>query len=184
MDTDDTDGKTVVKKQLDMPEDMYTLGGSVNMEYNSVVHRFTYSSMTTPVQTVEYDTVTHTTTILKETPVPNYDRSLYQCERVDATASDGTIIPISLVYRKDKKKPDGQPQALHLYGYGSYEIPIDPDFRISNLPLLDRGVVYAIAHIRGGGENGRTWYESAKYLTKMTTFTDFIACAEHLVAKK
>ncbi|RHY31252.1 hypothetical protein DYB25_012155, partial [Aphanomyces astaci] len=137
----DTDGKTVVKKQLDMPEDMYTLGGSVNMEYNSVVHRFTYSSMTTPVQTVEYDTVTHTTTILKETPVPNYDRSLYQCERVDATASDGTIIPISLVYRKDKKKPDGQPQALHLY-------------------------------------------ESAKYLTKMTTFTDFIACAEHLVATK
>ncbi|KAF0685244.1 Aste57867_22835 [Aphanomyces stellatus] len=177
-----TTNGTLTKQRLDMPEAMYTLGGATNMEYDSDVHRYTYCSMTTPVQTLEYNTKTKTTTCLKETPVPNYDRTLYHCERVDATAEDGTIIPMSMVYRKDLKK-DG-PQALHLYGYGSYEIPIDPDFRISNLPLLDRGVIYVIAHIRGGGENGRTWYEAAKYLTKKRTFTDFIACAEHLVTSK
>ncbi|KAH9181903.1 hypothetical protein AeNC1_016119, partial [Aphanomyces euteiches] len=94
----------------------------------------------------------------------------------------GTTIPMSMVYRKDLKR--SEPQPLHLYGYGSYEIPIDPSFRSTILPLLDRGVIYVIAHIRGGGENGRTWYESAKYLTKINTFTDFIACAEHLIEAK
>ncbi|KAF0713980.1 hypothetical protein As57867_004105, partial [Aphanomyces stellatus] len=170
------------KTQLTMPEAMYSLGGATNKEYETDVFRFTYSSMTTPSQTMEYNTKAKTTACLKETPVPNYDRTLYHCERVDATAQDGTIIPMSMVYRKDLKK-DG-PHALHLYGYGSYEHAIEPTFRSAILPLLDRGVIYVLAHIRGGGENGRTWYESAKYLTKINTFTDFIACAEHLVATK
>ncbi|KAH9106767.1 hypothetical protein LEN26_014474 [Aphanomyces euteiches] len=170
------------KKRLDMPEAMFSLGGSVNVEYDSVVHRYTYSSMTSPVQTLEYNVKTEKTECLKETPVPNYDRTLYHSERVEAKAADGTIIPMSMVYRKDLKR--SEPQPLHLYGYGSYEIPIDPDFRSTILPLLDRGVIYVIAHIRGGGENGRTWYESAKYLTKINTFTDFIACAEHLIEAK
>ncbi|ETV70304.1 hypothetical protein H257_14202 [Aphanomyces astaci] len=167
-----------------MPEAMYSLGTAKNVEYATTKYRYTYSSLTTPLQTVEYDFISNTTAILKETPVPHYDRSLYHCERVEATASDGTAIPMSVIYRKDKKKAEGQPQALHLYGYGSYEWPTEPNFQATILPLLDRGVVYVIAHIRGGGENGRTWYEAAKYLTKMTTFTDFIACAEHLVATK
>ncbi|ETW07058.1 hypothetical protein, variant 2 [Aphanomyces invadans] len=172
------------KTQLAMPEPMYSLGVATNAEYDAMAYRFTYSSLTTPVQTVEYNVATKQTAVLKETPVPHYDRTLYDCERIEATATDGTAIPISIIYRKDHKTPTGVPQALHLYGYGSYEASIEPNFRTTILPLLDRGVIYAIAHIRGGGENGRTWYESAKYLTKMNTFTDFIACAEHLVASK
>ncbi|RHZ22345.1 hypothetical protein DYB37_012557, partial [Aphanomyces astaci] len=138
-----TNNSTWHKTRLPMPEAMYSLGTAKNAEYATTKFRYTYSSMTTPLQTVEYDFISNKTVILKETPVPHYDRSLYHTERVEATASDGTTVPISVIYRKDKKKAEGQPQALHLYGY-----------------------------------------EAAKYLTKMTTFTDFIACAEHLVATK
>ncbi|CAK5222376.1 unnamed protein product [Aphanomyces euteiches] len=170
------------KQLLKMNDAMYSISGATNAEFDTDVFRFTYSSLTTPLQTLEYNTKTEKTECLKETPVPNYDRTLYHSERVEAKAADGTTIPMSMVYRKDLKR--SEPQPLHLYGYGSYEIPIDPDFRSTILPLLDRGVIYVIAHIRGGGENGRTWYESAKYLTKINTFTDFIACAEHLIEAK
>ncbi|ETV70303.1 hypothetical protein H257_14201 [Aphanomyces astaci] len=153
----DTNNSTWHKTRLPMPEAMYSLGTAKNVEYATTKYRYTYSSLTTPLQTVEYDFISNTTAILKETPVPHYDRSLYHCERVEATASDGTAIPMSVIYRKDKKKAEGQPQALHLYGYGSYEWPTEPNFQATILPLLDRGVVYVIAHIRGGGENGRTW---------------------------
>ncbi|KAF0712128.1 hypothetical protein AaE_012116, partial [Aphanomyces astaci] len=165
-----------------MPEAIYALDTAENEEYATIKYRYTYSL--DDQQTVEYDFLSNKTVILKETPVPHYDRSLYHSERVEATASDGTTIPISVVYRKDKKKAEGQPQALHLHGYGAYERSFEPEFQEKILPLLDRGFVYAIAHVRGGGENGRTWYEAARYLTKMTTFTDFIAVAEHLVATK
>ncbi|GLE11180.1 hypothetical protein PINS_up023518 [Pythium insidiosum] len=135
--------------------------------------------MTTPRTTYDYEVETKEKVFLKEKPCPNYDRSLYKSERLEATASDGTKVPISIVYRKDLRTKERQP--LHLYGYGSYEICIDPSFVSTILPLLDRGVIYAIAHIRGGGEMGRTWYENAKYKTKINTFSDFIACGQHLV---
>ncbi|RHZ39609.1 hypothetical protein DYB26_010820 [Aphanomyces astaci] len=153
----DTNNSTWHKTRLPIPEAIYSLGTAKNAEYATTKYRYTYSSMTTPKQTVEYDFISNKTAILKETPVPHYDR-----ERVEATASDGTTIPMSVIYRKDKKKAEGQPQALHLYGYGSYEASFGASFLILS----------------------RRKYEAAKYLTKMTTFTDFIACAEHLVATK
>ncbi|RHY38855.1 hypothetical protein DYB30_011941 [Aphanomyces astaci] len=141
----DTNNSTWHKTRLPMPEAIYALGAAKNAEYATTKYRYTYSSLTTPEQTVEYDFISNKTVILKETPVPHYDR-----EQVEATASDGTAIPISVVYRKDKKKAEGQPQALHLYGYGSYEASIEPKFRATILPLLDRGVVFAIAHAVAG----------------------------------
>lgn len=167
------------RRKLEFSESSYTVSGWVNRDYDTTKYRFAYSSMTTPRTTFDYDVNTHKSTFLKEKPCPNYDRSLYKSERVEAKADDGTVVPISLVYRADMRSKDRQP--LHLYGYGSYEISIDPSFVSTILPLLDRGVIYAIAHIRGGGEMGRTWYESAKYKTKKNTFTDFINCAEHLI---
>lgn len=127
---------------------------------------------------------------VKERPVPNFDRSLYECKRVFATAPDKTQIPISIVHRRDLYKDDGDgesgkppvPKPMMLYGYGSYGICIDPGFHKLILPYLDRGMIYCIAHIRGGGEMGRFWYEEqGKYLTKRNTFQDFISCAEYLV---
>lgn len=112
-----------------------------------------------------------------------FDATKYVTERQWARASDGTLIPMSLVYRKDLVKLDGSDPLL-LYGYGSYEVCIDPSFKSSRLSLLDRGFIYVIAHIRGGGEMGRQWYENGKLLKKKNTFTDFIACAEHLIEKK
>merc|ERR1719203_27523 len=108
-------------------------------------------------------------TVLKEKPCPNYDRTLYEAKRIEAISLDGTVIPMSVTRRKDKVRP-GVPSPAHLYGYGSCEISIDPDFRSSIFPLLNRGVTCVIAHIRGGGEMGRSWYEDAKYLTKRRTF--------------
>ncbi|OQR98719.1 serine protease family S09A [Achlya hypogyna] len=171
------------KERMAFSDPIYTISGAPNKEYATQTYRLTYSSPTTPFTTYDYDVGSRQMTLLKERPVPNYDRSLYACERIEATAEDGTRVPMSLVYRKDKRTP-GTPQPLHLYGYGSYEICIDPTFSATTLPLLDRGVIYVIAHIRGGGEMGRTWYEDAKYLTKAKTFSDFVSCAEHLVATK
>ncbi|KAG7388280.1 hypothetical protein PHYPSEUDO_012806 [Phytophthora pseudosyringae] len=150
------------RHQITFKESSYTVSGSVNRDFDTDKYRFIYSSMTTPWTTFDYDVNSRESKLLKEKPVLNYDRSLYKTERLEATASDGTMVPISLVYRSDMRSQDRQP--LHLYGYGSYEIPIDPSFVSSILPLLDRGVIYAIAHIRGGGEMGRT------------------CCAEHLVS--
>ncbi|KAJ0411986.1 hypothetical protein ATCC90586_009943 [Pythium insidiosum] len=167
------------KHRIGFDETSYTVSGSVNRDYDTKKYRFVYSSMTTPRTTYDYEVDTKEKVFLKEKPCPNYDRSLYKSERLEATASDGTKVPISIVYRKDLRTKERQP--LHLYGYGSYEICIDPSFVSTILPMLDRGVIYAIAHIRGGGEMGRTWYENAKYKTKINTFTDFIACGQHLV---
>uniref|UniRef100_A0AAV1TZ41 Prolyl endopeptidase n=1 Tax=Peronospora matthiolae TaxID=2874970 RepID=A0AAV1TZ41_9STRA len=167
------------RHQLTFEEPIHTVFGSVNRDFDTNKYRFVYSSMTTPGTTFDYDVNTRKSKLLKEKPVPNYDRSLYQVERLEAKANDGTMVPISLVYRSDMRVQGRQP--LHLYGYGSYEISIDPSFVSSILPLLDRGVIYAIAHIRGGGELGRTWYEDAKYKNKVNTFADFVCCAEHLV---
>ena len=162
-------------------ESAYTVRTTANAEFETTTLRFAYASMTTPTTTWDYDLVGHERVLKKRQPVPGYDPALYASERVFAEAEDGTRVPISLVWRRDRKV--GGPQPLLLYGYGSYGIPIDPSFSQTRVSLLDRGVVFAIAHIRGGGDLGRSWYEAGKMARKATTFTDFIACAEALVAR-
>lgn len=169
--------------RISFDESSYDVYASVNKEFNTTKLRFCYTSLTTPVNTFDYDVKTKKKKLLKERPCPNYDRSLYATEKLTVPSSDGQAqIPMSMIYRKDKVGTG--PRPLHLYGYGSYEICIDPGFQTSILPLLDHGVTYVIAHIRGGGEMGRTWYEDAKYLTKKKTFEDFVSCAQHLVDTK
>jgi oligopeptidase B len=116
--------------------------------------------------------------LVKRDDIPGYDPSRYRSERLWATAGDGVRVPISIVYRADVTRP----APLLLYGYGSYGATADPRFSLERISLLDRGVIFAIAHVRGGGELGRAWYEAGKMLNKRNTFTDFIACAEHLIA--
>jgi oligopeptidase B len=162
-------------------EPAYSVHTSGNAEFRSESVRFVYTSMTTPASTYDYDFATRERVLRKRQPVPGYDPALYRSARVAATADDGTRIPVSLVWRRDMKQAAAQP--LLLYGYGSYGIPLDPGFSQSRVSLLDRGVVFAIAHIRGGGDLGHSWYEAGKMAKKETTFTDFIACAEALVAQ-
>ncbi len=161
-------------------EPAYSVHTSGNAEFETTMLRFVYTSMTTPASTYDYDLATRERVLRKRQPVPGYDPSLYASERIFAVAGDGTEVPVSLVYRKDAKRPGAQP--LLLYGYGSYGIPIDATFSQSRVSLLDRGVVFAIGHIRGGGDLGRSWYEAGKMARKQTTFDDFIACAEKLIA--
>ncbi len=162
-------------------EPAYTVHTGGNAEFQSRSLRFVYASMTTPASTYDYDLGTRERVLRKRQPVPTYDPALYRSERTFARAEDGTDVPISLVWRRDRKARG--PQPLLLYGYGSYGIPLDPGFSQSRVSLLDRGVIFAIAHIRGGGDLGQSWYEAGKMERKATTFTDFIACAESLIAK-
>ncbi|MFG6462618.1 S9 family peptidase [Roseateles sp. DXS20W] len=149
-------------------------------EFDAMHVRFTYNSLTTPTSTYEAELATGDLQLLKVAPVQGgYDASLYATERLWATAPDGVKVPVSLVWRKDKRRTG--PQPLLLYGYGSYGHPSDPRFGSGRLSLLDRGVIYAIAHVRGGGDLGRQWYLDGKLAKKMNTFTDFVACAEALV---
>ncbi|KAJ1260889.1 hypothetical protein BS78_10G266700 [Paspalum vaginatum] len=153
-------------------------------QFHSSVLRFHYSSMRTPPSVYDYDMDSGVSVLKKIKPVlGGFDASKYVTERKWATAADGTQIPMSILYRKDLVKLDGSDPML-LYGYGSYEICIDPSFRGSRFSLVDRGFIYVIAHIRGGGEMGRKWYEDGKLLKKKNTFTDFIDCAEHLIKNK
>ena len=162
-------------------EPAYSVRTSGNAEFAASSLRFVYTSMTTPASTYDYDFATRERVLKKRQPVPGYEPALYRSERITARATDGTEVPISLVWRRDLKQ-DG-PQPLLLYGYGSYGIALDPAFSQTRVSLLDRGVVFAIAHIRGGGDLGHSWYEAGKMAKKETTFTDFIACAEALVAR-
>ncbi|KAM6566608.1 hypothetical protein CsatA_025736 [Cannabis sativa] len=153
-------------------------------EFSSSILRFSYSSMKTPPSVYDYDMKTGISVLKKIEPVlGGFDASRYVTERKWASAPDGTQIPMSIVYRKDLVKLDGS-DSLLLYGYGSYEVCVDPSFQSARLSLLDRGFIFVIAHIRGGGEMGRQWYENGKLFKKKNTFTDFIACAEHLIAEK
>jgi oligopeptidase B len=154
------------------------IGG--NREFDTSLVRYGYTSLVSPLSSYDYDVTTGTSSLVKRQPIAGYDPSQYATERLWATATDGTRVPLSVVWRRDLRREDGNP--LLLYGYGSYETSIDPTFSATRVSLLDRGVVYAIAHVRGGGELGRQWYESGKLLHKTNTFTDFVACAEHLVA--
>lgn len=165
---------------LDFGEEAYTANIGNNPEFDSEWLRFGYSSLTTPNSVLEYHLGTREKKILKEQEVVGgYNKEAYHTERIWATADDGQKVPISLVYRKDLFKKDGS-NPLLVYGYGSYGATIDARFSSVRLSLLDRGFVYAIAHIRGGQYLGRAWYENGKLLHKRNTFTDFIACTQHL----
>lgn len=154
-----------------------------NREPGTSVLRFGYTSMTTPVSVYDYDMATRERTLLKrDEVVGDFDPEHYQTERLFATAADGNRVPISLVARRDTKRDGTAP--LLLYGYGSYGISMEAAFRSSRLSLLDRGVTFAIAHVRGGEELGRRWYEDGRLRHKRNTFTDFIACADHLIAER
>jgi oligopeptidase B len=168
---------------IDFGEPAYSANFGANPEYNSTNLRYGYTSLTTPSSTYDYDMVTKAKTLRKMQEVlGGYDPKEYVTERLYAAAKDGTKVPISLVYKKGFKK-DGKAPLL-LYGYGSYGASMDASFGSTRLSLLNRGFVFAIAHIRGGQEMGRLWYEDGKLMKKINTFTDFIDCGEFLVREK
>ncbi len=163
------------------PEPVYTLRAHENPEFETPLLRFAYTSLVTPSSVVEYDMGERFWMVRKQTEVRGgYDPALYRSERVFATAADGQQVPISLVYRAPLRLDGERP--LLLNGYGAYGLSYDPSFSSNTLSLLDRGFVVAIAHVRGGEEMGRSWYDGGKLLNKRSTFTDFITSAEHLVA--
>ena len=165
------------------PEPTYNFYESSNPEFNTTILRFSYTSLITPQSVFDYDMETNERELKKETEVlGGYDRTQYKSEWLMATAKDGTQIPISIVYKQGIKKDGKNP--LYLTGYGSYGASYPASFSSNRLALLDRGIVFAVAHIRGGEEMGRKWYEDGKFLKKKNTFTDFIACAEYLIGEK
>jgi oligopeptidase B len=165
---------------IPFPEPVYTIRQHENPEFDTTLLRFGYTSLVTPNSVVEYDLAGHTWTVRKQTEVlGGYDTSLYRSERLFATAPDGAQMPISLVYRLPFEHHGQRP--LLLNGYGAYGLSYDPAFSSSTLSLLDRGFVVAIAHVRGGEEMGRPWYDGGRLLRKRNSFTDFIAAAEHLL---
>jgi oligopeptidase B len=165
------------------PEASYMAGLGENADYNTATLRYFYQSLTTPSSVYDYDMVSRKQTLVKRQEIPGgYNPDDYASERLYATAPDGVKVPISLVYKKGLKKDGTNPTLL--YGYGSYGIPVDASFNTSRLSLLDRGFVFAIAHIRGGGDMGEQWYLDGKFLKKKNTFTDFIASAEYLISEK
>lgn len=168
--------------QVEFPEPVYDFQPSGNLDFNTDNVRFIYFSLVTPRTVFDYNMNTRQREMKKEYEVKGYDRTLYESQRIFATAADGRQIPMSVVYKKPLKQ-NGKNQLL-LYGYGSYGASMDPTFSSNRISYLDRGFVYVIAHIRGGGEMGRYWYDEGKLLNKKNTFNDFIACAEHLVAEK
>jgi oligopeptidase B len=177
------DQSTGEKHYLDFGEPAYTVYPSINEEFDTDLLRYGYTSLTTPTSTYDYNMKTKERTLKKQQEVVGgYDANNYVTERLWATADDGTEIPMSIVYKKGMEK-NGQNPTL-IYGYGSYGSSTDPTFSIPRLSLLDRGFVYAIAHIRGGQEMGRDWYDNGKMFKKKNTFTDFIDCSEFLIEEK
>ena len=168
-------------KRIAFPEPAYAAYPYINREYNTSKFRYTYQSFITAQSIFEYDMGSGSSTLLKQKEVPGgYDRNRYQVERIEAAASDGVNIPISVVHLKGAKLDGAGP--LYLYGYGSYGAPMDIFFNSNIFSMVDRGVVVAVAHIRGGGEMGKAWHDAGRMMNKKTTFTDFISCAEYLVA--
>jgi len=168
---------------IDFGEPVYSARVGANAEYRTRLLRFNYTSLVTPASVFDYDMETRERQLMKRQDVlGGYDPALYQSERIYATAPDSVQVPISLVYKKGFLRDGSAPMLL--YGYGSYGISIDATFASDRLSLLDRGFVYAIAHIRGGGDMGKPWHEDGRMLKKKNTFTDFIACAERLTAEK
>lgn len=166
--------------RVSFPEQSYTASLGANPEFDTVDVHFTYTSLVTPPSVFNFNLATRERRLLKATEVPGgFDPANYVSERIEATAKDGVKVPISLVYKKGLVKDGKAP--IYLYSYGSYGFSTEPAFDAARLVLLDRGVVFALAHIRGGSEMGRQWYLDGKLMKKKNTFTDFIACADHLV---
>jgi oligopeptidase B len=167
---------------IEMPDPVYSAWVGTNLEFETTTLRFGYTSLVAPVSSYDYDLEERTATLVKRQPVRGgYEPDAYETHRVWATAPDGASVPVSIVHRRGLSRDGSAP--LLLYGYGSYEASMDPAFSSVRLSLLERGFVWAVAHVRGGGELGREWYEQGKLAHKPNTFTDFIACAEHLIAQ-
>ena len=162
----------------------YTASTTMNVDFDTEILRYAYQSMATPSSVIDFNMRTQEKKVLKEQVVlgGKFDKNNYIEERIWATATDGTKVPISIVYKKGIKKDSKNP--LLLYAYGSYGATMDPYFSSTRLSLLDRGFIYAIAHIRGGEDLGREWYENGKLLKKINTFTDFIDCSKFVIAEK
>lgn len=170
-------------RYVPFPEPAYNVTLETNPEFDTDLLRLHYSSFITPPSTVDFHMDSGEWELKKEDEIPSgFNKSDYVCERIHATAPDGTRVPLSIVYRKDRPRDGSQPALLH--GYGSYGATLDAWFNSNLFSLIDRGFVYGIAHIRGGSDMGREWYENGKMLNKKNTFTDFIACAEHLIQEK
>lgn len=168
---------------LAFEEPAYRLNLGTNLEFDTALLRFEYTSMKTPLSIYDYDMTNRTKTLLKQEEIlGGFNPENYVTERLYAPAADGTEIPVSIVYRKGMKREGQNP--LLLYGYGAYGLSLDPSFASPRLSLLDRGFIYVIAHVRGGQELGRQWYEDGKLLKKKNTFTDFLACAEYLIRER
>ncbi|HBC7265760.1 TPA: S9 family peptidase [Corynebacterium striatum] len=169
-------------KELNFNEELYTVSVGGNPEWDAPVLRVSYTSFIQPSQLFDYRVETGEYTVLKEQEVPGgYNKDDYVAYRMWTQASDGTQIPVSIVHRADLDRTKANPTLL--YGYGSYETSMDPYFSVFRLSLMDRGMIFAMAHVRGGGEMGRTWYDDGKLLQKKNTFTDFIAVADDLIAR-
>ncbi len=184
LDTRDGLGKPFrADMRIAFPEPVYSASVSVNREWNTHTLRYNYQSPITPSSIYDYDLDTHQSSLVKQNEIPGgFDRANYVVERLFATAKDGVKVPISVIHRKGVPHDGSAP--LYLYGYGSYGISLPLGFNANRLALLDRGVVVALAHIRGGGDLGKPWHDHGKMMKKMNTFTDFITCAEYLIANK
>jgi oligopeptidase B len=176
------DKKSNVSHRIATPEPAYAMGLGNNREYDVATIQFGYNSMVTPQSTFEYDLRSRSRTLLKQQDVYGYDKSGYESKRLWATAHDGTKVPVAIVYKKGTPMDGTAPMLL--YAYGSYGASLDPTFSSNRVSLLDRGFIYALASIRGGGELGEEWREAGRMMKKMNTFTDFIDVADYLVKNK
>ncbi|MBU4466400.1 MAG: prolyl oligopeptidase family serine peptidase, partial [Actinobacteria bacterium] len=168
--------------EITFDEPLFAAGASGNPEWAPPVIRLGYASFVTPGTVYDYDVATRALHLRKQQPVlGGYDPADYDQARVWSTSADGTQVPVSLVWKRAFGEAGASPRALHLYGYGSYEHSIEPGFSVARLSELDRGVIFAVAHVRGGGEMGRQWYEDGKLQHKRNTFTDFVDVARHLI---
>jgi oligopeptidase B len=167
-------------RRISMPDPVYGIAPHPNPEVDTTSFLFTYQSLATPDTVYEYDAARDALTARKQAAVPGYERARYRTERIHATAPDGARVPISLVYREDTPRDGTRPLLLH--GYGAYGIAYPLAFHHARVSLLDRGVIVAVAHVRGGGELGKPWHDGGRMLHKLSSFTDFVAAAEHLIA--
>jgi len=179
----DEAGNLTAARPIEFPDPTYSAAGHINPDFQAKHYRYSYQSLAVPASVYEYDVETGSSVLLKEQEVPGgFKRQHYAAERVWVTAEDGERVPVSLVYRKDSFRKDGG-NPLYVYGYGSYGYSLPVGFSPARLALLDRGLVMAYAHIRGGGEMGDTWHDAGKMMIKRNTFTDFIAAVEHLTGE-
>jgi oligopeptidase B len=178
-----TDFKSGKSQRVEFPEKSYVAGPEQNREFDAKAYRYRYQSFITPNSVFDYDVNTHKSALLKRTEVlGGYDSNKYEVDRVYATAADGVKVPISVLRQKGQPKDGKAP--IYLYAYGSYGFPTDAGFNSNRFSLVDRGVVFAIAHIRGGGDLGKPWHDAGRMMNKKNTFTDFITAAEYLVNEK